>query len=425
MGSAQAPSSGSVPRATVIVCGVVWLALLVTATLRPSPRDVEQVEAASRICLLCGDRGTADALLNLCLFVPLGLLLGLRRRSALNAVVLGAVVSASVESAQFFLPGRHPAIGDLVWNALGTGLGATATAHLGSYFATRAQPAWVATATAAALGAAIIAAGWLLGPGQTGYRYFGLWTPDLAFMPQYRGQLLDAELDGTAVPRGAFPLDADPASELRGDWRLSGRVEIGARPEELSPVIGIFDAQQNEILVFGADRSDLVLRERTRAKAFALDQPDLRLRGAFDHVGTGDTVLLEARREDEDRCLSLGSVSRCGLGFSPGQTWGLLYFVEGFGERANRILGMAWLAVLFFCVGVMSLTPRSAAANGLLLAGAVAWSVRATRLIPGPWLEPLGAIIGLTLGSFGAWLLRRRRQGPGAMQPGSGPPPTA
>src|SRR4030095_14675064 len=51
-------------------------ALIVAATLTPRPSQAEFVALTPPWCLICGDLGTVDMLLNLALFVPLGI--GLR-----------------------------------------------------------------------------------------------------------------------------------------------------------------------------------------------------------------------------------------------------------------------------------------------------------------------------------------------------------
>jgi VanZ family protein len=71
-----------------------------------------------------GRRWLADGILNLCLFVPVGFTLMLRSRSPFRAIGLGLVLSTAIEIAQVWIPGRDPALSDLVFNTAGTALGA-------------------------------------------------------------------------------------------------------------------------------------------------------------------------------------------------------------------------------------------------------------------------------------------------------------
>jgi glycopeptide antibiotics resistance protein len=72
-----------------------------------------------------------DKLLNICIFIPFGVLLGLivqhRPRPGmplLKTTMAAALCSLIIEAAQFFLPGRHPTVSDLLMNAAGGFLGA-------------------------------------------------------------------------------------------------------------------------------------------------------------------------------------------------------------------------------------------------------------------------------------------------------------
>jgi VanZ family protein len=72
-----------------------------------------------------------DAGQNILLFFPLGFLLGShaglsRGRSPKQAACLCLLLSAAIEFAQAWIPGRFPSLSDVTFNALGGGLGAWA-----------------------------------------------------------------------------------------------------------------------------------------------------------------------------------------------------------------------------------------------------------------------------------------------------------
>ena len=69
-------------------------------------------------------RWLADGILNLCLFVPLGMALGWNSRSTWIVVLCGLLLSTAIEITQIFVPGRDPALSDIVFNTLGTIVGA-------------------------------------------------------------------------------------------------------------------------------------------------------------------------------------------------------------------------------------------------------------------------------------------------------------
>lgn len=70
-----------------------------------------------------------DAVLNIVLFLPLGFVYQLSRQDRerarwVQALVAGLTLSATIEIAQVFEPGRYPSLSDLITNALGAALGA-------------------------------------------------------------------------------------------------------------------------------------------------------------------------------------------------------------------------------------------------------------------------------------------------------------
>ena len=376
---------------------VAWAAALAALTLAPLPA-LEGVEDVSTYCLVCGGRGASDAILNVVLFLPLGLLA--RGRSLARMVALGALLSAGIEGVQLLLPGRYPTLGDVVWNASGAGLGQLLRRHARAWLT---PPAWAGSAAAAALGLGLLAGGWLLGPSWPRERYWGQWTAELGSMPQYRGTLLEASLGPLDVPPGRFPDGGDPRSILSGPFELRGLVVKGPPPPSLSPIVSIYDGVQREVVLLGADGEDLVWRERTRAAVARLDQPDLRLPGALAGVRVGDTVRLAVSRDGGERCLAAGERLRCGLGFTPGRTWSLLLWLDAAPERAWRVLDALWLALLLGPTGF--LTRRGRRWGDVALAGAgLALAVGVTRLVAPPPLELLGALAGL---GAGAWLRAR------------------
>lgn len=169
--------------------------------------------------------------------------------------------------------------------------------------------------------------------------------------------------------------------------------------------MSIYDREEREILLLGADGDDAVLRERTLAKTIRLDQPDLRVEGLFGRLSSGERASLGARREGERRCIRVGDTERCALGFGPGRGWGLLYFPEDTNEDARRALDAAWMALLFVPIGLLSTSSRLAVRNGCG-AGALVFGVAVaiTRLVPASAAEYGGAALGLAMGMLAARL---------------------
>jgi hypothetical protein len=217
-------------------------------------------------------------------------------------------------------------------------------------------------------------------------------------MPRYGGEVLSARLNRLPFPDGWFPSDRDAVEELSGDWVLEAVIVKGRRPTLISPLLIVLDGGQREVVVFGVQGDDLVLRERTLTKLARLDHPDLRSPRALQGVAPGDTVSVRVARRGPSACLSVAGEETCIMGFTPGRTWALLLYVEAPGERVRRLIDIVWIFTLFFPVGFFSTTRSRVFVNGLLLAGIMLSAILLTRLTPGPGTEALGGIAGVLAG---------------------------
>lgn len=326
-----------------------WILAVSFLTLRPVGVPLEELPAISVTCLLCGSRGTADAILNIVLFVPLGLAMGGDVRGLRRAIVAGFALSLIIEVAQTSLPGRHASAADLLWNTLGAAVGAGVYAVLKRRLETPSPVG--GRAWGMVLGMAFAVSGVLVIPAPTDDVYFGQWTPDLGSMPQYDGTVVEAGLDGRALPPRRIDAPAPHRSLLEGDWSLDGRVVIGSQPRAVAPILSIYDRHQREILLLGAHRDDLVFRERLLAHELGFESPDLRLLHAFASLPPLDTVRVSALRRDGGTCLRLAAKERCGLGVTVARTWGLLLYVTGPPEWFRGLVDV------FFPLGLLAASP--------------------------------------------------------------------
>lgn len=388
---------------------VTLAALGVTLAATLLPRPVVTGEPW-RNCVLCGERGVADAVVNLLLFAPLGIglvLAGVRPR---GAILAGALLSALIELAQLSVPGRDPSLGDVIFNAGGVGVGLflVATVRRLPRLDSRASGRASAAAAAAAAGA-IALTGLLLRPSWPLTVYYGQWTPDLAYLEWYRGEVLAARVGEVSV--GSRRIDGTPQVRALLDAGspivVHGRA--GPAPARLAPLFSIYDEHRIEVILVGPDRDDLVYRYRTRSAAVRLDQPDLRFRHALGAVRPGDSlaVTVAADPHSSGYCLEVNHRRRCGLGFTAGRGWSLLYYVEGFSEGAMRLLDLVWMAALFFPAGFL-LRRRWEGGVALGVGAAAALGMpTVVGLMPTPPAEVGAALGGVAAGMLGAILARR------------------
>jgi VanZ family protein len=111
------------------VIAIVLLAIL-AATLTPSGNGY----APFAFALTFARRGLADGILNFCLFLPLGLAIGWSSRRAVVVGLSGLLLATAIELAQTLVPGRDPALSDIIFNTVGTLMGE---------FIARRQQAWL------------------------------------------------------------------------------------------------------------------------------------------------------------------------------------------------------------------------------------------------------------------------------------------
>jgi VanZ family protein len=383
---------------TRTVLAVFWLLVLAVLTLMPRPTDFQDPTAPQlSACVICGERGTADAILNVLLFVPLGLVLSDRRWRLLRVVGAGLLLSASIEFTQHFIPGRYSNLGDVVWNTSGAWVGALIWSWRAHWLpGTGREVARLRNAAVAAAAVATFAFGWLMEPSLPNVPYWGQWTPDLGFMPAYDGRVVRAQLDTMRIPPGRFPRRHDPRKLLMGNWRIDVTFVKGTPPTSLSPILNIYDEKHREVDLLGAEGQDFVFRERSRALFLRLDQPDLRLEGAMAAAVAGDTVRAAVVRRGPDRCLTFQATSACPA-FTPGRAWSLLMYPE-LGSGVRRTLDALWMLVLMLPVGFWSRDLRRLAAAGVTTGLTIGIAVALTRLVWPTWTEIGGAVIGLTAG---------------------------
>lgn len=286
------------PRATshrrsgaILTLAAVTVILVVTLT--PGGHEVP---SGTPWCLICGTMGTADAVLNTFLFMPLGFGLGLLHPSLLAGTLGGAIVSGFVETAQVFIPGRDGSPGDVFTNVAG----ATAGAWIARYWRAALRPridqarqlrhAWAAGAVVSFTTAAL-----LLAPALPRSDWYVQWTARLGHFDHYEGRILNTSLDHAPLPPGRHAESPSVHERLRRGAPLTVVFLAGPAPGALAPIVSIYDGAQREVLVLGTRGQDLVIRYRTRAIALRLDVSEFVAPGALAGVRPGDTVTITLR----------------------------------------------------------------------------------------------------------------------------------
>lgn len=402
------------------------LAALLVVGVTLVPGGVEGTPA-SGWCLLCGSRGSADAILNTLLFVPLGVFLARRwipeprsspagdaRMPALVALLRGGAVvfllSLGVEAAQILLPARDASPSDVLFNTLGGLVGAGLWLRLGAWLRVADGPAaLVCTAVAVGATGVLAVTALALAPSLTRSDYWGQWTPDLGHLESYRGLVVEASVGGLAVPVGRSGRSDSLRALLRSGADVRTVFLAGPPPPGVAPVFSIYDRQEREIMLLGVSGVDVVFRIRRQADRLRLDRPDTRLPGALAGRLPGDTVRATAFVEGGQRCLGTDpGPGACGIGPTLTDGWSLLYYAEPLSGTARPVLGALWMVLLCMPVGLW-LRRRSLCAFAMALPLAALWLLpEVAAPEPTPPGGYAGAIAGLWVGALAATRARRR-----------------
>jgi len=400
----RAMRAGSVQRPLLIASVIAILA----ATLFPiAGAESERFIA----CLVCGERGIADVLVNILLFLPFGAALAAGGVSLLRCGLAAAFLSASVEFAQVWIPGRDPSLGDVASNTLGGGLGAVLVATAPYWLRPpRAQAARLSWAAALASAAVCYGTGWLLTPAPPESQYIDLWTPKLAHVELYRGRVLDAMIGEVRIPAGPIANSAAVREALRSSEGFSLRVRAvaGPRTAAVSALVAVFDQNRREILLLGADRDDLMFRLRTRAITWRLDQPDIRLVSALRAVAPGDSLDVTVHGRRGRYAVTVNSSGVGALGFTVGSGWALLMYPQSLAPWLKALLSLAWVAALWVPAGFWARTRRDGWVTGAALVAALLGAPAVTPLRATPFLQWATAGLGALAGAVARRAIARR-----------------
>ena len=379
------------------------LLFIATATLIPTEGRAPNVGS---FCLGCGEVGMPDLVLNILLFAPLGLVLGRAGTRPLVVLGIGLLLSASIEAAQLFIPGRAPTLRDVLTNALGCGIGGLAAMHLRAWIAPGRRAVILLWSAVAGALLAVWLTGTLLRFDPPEGIYYGQWVPDQRHLEHWAGTLQEASLGSLAVPNG--PSDASDA--LRSSLETSAHVRVrgtgGPPTRRLGAIFAITTDAQREAILIGPHGYDLVVRVRRRAATWRLDAPEFRFRYALLPVGLGTPLAIEFRGTPQGGCATVNGVRHCVGRSAAGSTWMLARPYDAAPWWMQRLLDAITLFVLAFPAGLLLRgAPRNqaVAAGATLLIGlpATAWSSGLAFPSAWDWAGVLTAV------GVGVWLHAR------------------
>lgn len=398
----------ALPRPLRFALGLSVGAILY-ATLSPSYVDDQ---LPPWWCVACGERGGADFILNVILFMPFGCALRLAGTRLKTALLTGMFLSIFIELTQAFIPGRDTTLGDVISNTTGAVLGFILLAvliALARRTAPRGGPAVPVGAAALALGVVALT-GLALQPSFPPSTWFGQWTADLdGGLGWYRGRILSASLGPLALPSRELDDQERVQTLLAAGAPLAVTAIAGPAPDRLAPLFSIYDDREREILMIAPRGHDLVIRIRTRGLAHGLDRPYLTLRDALRAVQPGDTLRLTLWREGGPHgplCLTLDGKQDCALRFTAGAGWSILIFPQSLAPWVRALLNTLWVGGILLPAGFFTTDAKAVAGVGAVVMAGLLLVPEAVGLGVTPW-EWLGAAAGIAAGIWGRRFLQR------------------
>ena len=381
-------------------------------TLRSAPSQILDAQKTPLDCLVCGDVGGADVLLNLALFIPLGIGLAGLRRSFRFAVATAFLVSLSVELLQYtVVVGRDATLSDLLTNTAGGAAGWLLAARSALLLAPGRRLAVRLTLAAGAIWlAGYLTSAWALHPAPPGGGYWGQWAHDFGGRGTFAGKVRRVSLNGHSLPDG--PLAATPDIRARiasGDFDLAVEATSGRKWEDNAQIFGLANDAGDIVLEWRQKGRDYEFTLRSRASVLRLHSPELLLPGAAPERA-GEPVTLRAAWRGGVITASAETAGRTTtrrLVLAPSGNWSFVWPWRRDRGDATAPIGAVWLGVTLVAIGFWAgraAEPRSALLAGAAIAlalgaGPALFGLEATSAAD--WIAAaLGLALGFSLGRY-------------------------
>lgn len=386
--------------------GLVAIAVL---TLPAQPDGAAGSASTPLLCLVCGNKGGVDVLLNLFLFAPLGAGLRLAGWRWRSVVLSAAVVSFAVELLQAtVVTGRDASLSDLVTNTVGAAAAAALAARWRAVVLPSAlAAAWLFAAWSVLWIWTLAATVWLQDPSTMRGPLRSGW-PDMASIDRrFAGRVLEARVDGVVMPGGDTP--ADRAALRRSLDRGSTTIEVHAisgPPTADMLYLYYLKVRHTPVLGLGQYGRDAVLVVPSRGQRLRIWSPTIQLRDAFP-PDSGVPVTLRGAIRDGQLRLDVswgGRRRRTSMRLRPTQGWlavSPMKFVLG---RWVCLMTALWIGTLVLPLGywAASLPRQRALALAVVIMAGLVVLPALTRSPPSHWTEWAAALTAAALGWAGS-----------------------
>jgi hypothetical protein len=378
------------------------------------------------VCILCGSTGTANFILNVGLFVPLGIGLRLTGMRRWTAWTLSLLLTVSIEALQFYLvPGRDSDLGDIIANSTGAAIGIAAVDLRRLWLTPPAHLAGRLSGIAALLVCTVAASvQWALMPRLPHGIYYPQVTPDLPGYSLFDGGVVDATFDGASIGIGRMSADASEAmrdSLLADSAIIAVTLRPGGTPKDVAPIVDVHDQRRIEVFFLGRRGDGLMFRMRRRSDGLGFHAPSAVVANVFPDPPDADTVVARVTTMAGSTTFDVAHRGaspprpslhrRVGEGIWDG--WRLFIPDEGRWEQFATWITVVWICMLFAPIAYWS--GRAARHEGIALsATAIALPLVASLAIiplaagapPAGWLVwAAGFAAAIIAWGIGRWLV--------------------
>lgn len=259
------------------IAGFLFIAIL---TLTP---QYAATRSPPSWCLLCGEQAVLDAVLNVILFIPLGVGLRLAGLSRRRAFAIGLVTTITVELLQLYIPGRDTSLGDVFTNSFGGFLGIlfadvwrvvlVPDRRVATRLASGWTVLWVLVLTASAE---------LTHISLSKSSYWGEWRPEDLHHDYFPGKVLWATAGGLPIKNGLDGGSDDVRARLSSDSVVvQGSIAGAALSGTYASIASIYDPRKQPQFFLGQRRGNLIFSLRMRTSDLKVKNPTIRLDSVF------------------------------------------------------------------------------------------------------------------------------------------------
>jgi hypothetical protein len=389
-------------------------AVIGVATLTPSSEGATPPWCAA--CALRNQGAAANLVVNLFLFMPLGLGLRLAGLRAALVLCIALALSVSVEALQaYVIPGRVASVVDIAANTMGAVVAAIGAPRWRTVLLPNAETAArLALVSLVGLIAVVAASAWALTPA-TPHAPLVVRGVGARGRPAQTARVLAAAVDGRAI-------DSRDTVRMPGPHALPILVELalqvprsGARGEPALRLV----ADGQRFLRLGIEHDELALELRRKGEDVRLLAPSVRLplplhRAESATLKKLDTLVLRAVAAPwwMSVAVEAGAVRReLPIRLHPLAGWSLLASTPQslwLGELLTALwTGMLFLPIAYWSAAVARRRGRLAISAVLSLSVTAVWAIGAAVGARSP---PWSAVVALIAAVLAAWRLERRIQ---------------